>query len=50
MSTKRKPGPPRKVGHPKKAPGDPVHHRLTPKMRVAVLAIVEGGSPLTLKA
>jgi hypothetical protein len=41
MSTKRKPGRPRKVGRPKKAPGDPIDHRLTPKMRVAILAIVE---------
>jgi hypothetical protein len=40
--SKRKPGP-RKVGRPRKAPGEPVDHRLTPKMRVAILAIVEDG-------
>jgi hypothetical protein len=33
----------RKVGRPKKAPGEPVDHRLTPKVRVAILAIVEDG-------
>jgi hypothetical protein len=41
MSTKRKPGRSRKVGRPKKAPGDPVDHRLTPKIQTAILAIVE---------
>jgi hypothetical protein len=39
--SKRGPGRPRKVGRPKKAPGDAVDHRLTPKMRIAILAIVE---------
>jgi hypothetical protein len=33
----------RKVGRPKKKPGEPVDHRLTPKMRVAILAMVEDG-------
>ena len=32
---------PRKRGRPKKTPGEPTDHRLTPKMRVAILAIVE---------
>lgn len=41
MSTKRKPGRPRKRGRPRKQPGELVDHRLTPKMRVAILAIVE---------
>jgi hypothetical protein len=45
MSTKRKPGRPRKVGRPKKALGAPTDHRLTPKMRVAILAIVEDNKP-----
>jgi hypothetical protein len=43
MSKKRGPGRPRKVGRPKKAPGEPTDHRLTPKMRVAIVAIVEDG-------
>jgi hypothetical protein len=37
--TKRK----RKVGRPKKKAGEPVDHRLTPKMRVAIVAMVEDG-------
>jgi|HubBroStandDraft_3_1064219.scaffolds.fasta_scaffold445656_2 hypothetical protein len=41
MSKKRGPGRPRKIGRPKKAPGEPTDHRLTPKMRVAILAIVK---------
>jgi hypothetical protein len=41
--SKRGPGRPRKRGRPKKAPGDPVDHRLTPKIRTAILAIVEDG-------
>jgi hypothetical protein len=41
MSTKRGPGRPRKRGRPRKQPGALVDHRLTPKMRVAILAIVE---------
>jgi hypothetical protein len=41
MSAKRKPSRPRKRGRPRKAPGEPVDHRLTPKIRVAILAIVE---------
>jgi len=45
MSTKRGPGRPRKRGRPKKAPGAPVDHRLTPKIRTAILAIVEDGKP-----
>jgi hypothetical protein len=36
----------RKRGRPRKAPGEPVDHRLTPKMRAAILAIVEGGKTL----
>jgi hypothetical protein len=28
-------------GRPRKAPGEPIDHRLTPTMRVAILAIVE---------
>src|SRR5579883_1056163 len=43
MTKKRGPGRPRKVGRPKKAPGEPTDHRLTPKMRLAILAIVEDG-------
>jgi hypothetical protein len=39
MVTKRK----RKVGRPKKTPGEPVDHRLTPKMRAAIVAMVEDG-------
>jgi hypothetical protein len=39
--SKCKPGRPRKVGRPRKAPGDPVDHKLTPKMQIAILAIVE---------
>jgi len=31
----------RKIGRPRKKPGEPVHHRLTPRMRVAITAIVE---------
>jgi hypothetical protein len=41
MSKKRGPGRRRKIGRPKKAPGEPTDHRLTPKMRVAILAIVK---------
>jgi hypothetical protein len=37
----RGPGRPRKSGRPRKAPGAPVENKLTPKMRVAILAIVE---------
>jgi hypothetical protein len=37
--TKRK----RKVGRPKKKPGEPVDHKLSPKVRIAILAIVEDG-------
>jgi hypothetical protein len=33
----------RKVGRPKKRPGEPVDHRLTPKMRTAIVAMVEDG-------
>jgi hypothetical protein len=33
----------RKVGRPKKKPGEPVEHHLTPKARVAISAIVEDG-------
>jgi hypothetical protein len=32
-----------KRGRPKKAPGAPTDHRLTPKIRIAILAIVEDG-------
>jgi hypothetical protein len=39
--SKHKPGRSRKVGRPKKAPGEPVDHRLTPKIQVAIRAIVE---------
>ena len=41
VSKKRGPGRPRRPERLKKAPGEPVDHRLTPKMRVAILAIVE---------
>jgi hypothetical protein len=37
----RGPGRPRKRGRPRKQPGAPVDHRLTPRMRTAILAIVE---------
>jgi hypothetical protein len=43
--SKRGPGRPRKVGRPKKAPGAPVDNKLTPKMRIAILAIVEDNLP-----
>jgi hypothetical protein len=33
----------RKAGRPKKKPGEPVDHRLTPKMRTAIVAMVEDG-------
>jgi hypothetical protein len=33
----------RKVGRPKKKPGEPVDHRLTPKMRAAIVAMAEDG-------
>jgi hypothetical protein len=33
----------RRVGRPKKKPGEPVDHRLTPKMRIAIVAMVEDG-------
>jgi HEAT repeat protein len=38
---KRGPGRPRKLGRPRKQPGAPVANKLTPKMAVAILAIVE---------
>jgi hypothetical protein len=37
---------PRKPGRPRKAPGEPVDHRLTPKVRIAILAIVEDGKTI----
>jgi hypothetical protein len=37
----RGPGRPKKRGRPRKAPGAPAENKLTPKMRVAILAIVE---------
>src|SRR5258708_6497472 len=43
MSAKRGPGRRRKPGRPRKVPGAPVEHRLTPKVRIAILAIVEDG-------
>jgi hypothetical protein len=43
--TKRAPGRPRKRGRPRKQPGELVDHRLTPKMRIAILAIVEDNKP-----
>jgi hypothetical protein len=39
--SKRKPGRPRKVGRPRKGPSEPVDHRLTPKVAIAIRAIVE---------
>lgn len=33
----------RKVGRPRKKPGEPVDHRLTPRIKVAILAMVEDG-------
>jgi hypothetical protein len=39
----RGPGRPRKRGRPRKVLGAPVDHRLTPKMRIAIMAIVEDG-------
>ena len=33
----------RKVGRPRKKPGAPVEHRLTPKVRDAIIAMVEDG-------
>jgi hypothetical protein len=38
----------RKVGRPRKKPVEPVDHRLTPKMRAAIVAMVEDG--LTVEA
>jgi hypothetical protein len=46
MSTKRGPGRRHKVGRPRKALGAPVDHRLTPKVRIAILAIVEDGKSI----
>jgi hypothetical protein len=43
--SKRGPGRPKKVGRPRKAPGAPVDHKLTPKMRIAIAAIVEDNLP-----
>jgi hypothetical protein len=43
--SKRGPGRPRKVGRPKKAPGAPVDNKLTPRMRIAIAAIVEDNLP-----
>src|ERR1700723_1997484 len=43
MSMKRGPGSPPKRGRPRKQPGELVDHRLTPKMRIAILAVVEDG-------
>jgi hypothetical protein len=40
MSGKRGPGRPRKRGRPRKAPGEPTDHRLTPKIKIAIEAIV----------
>jgi len=37
----RGPGRPRKLGRPRKKPGEPVAHKILPKMQVAILAIVE---------
>jgi hypothetical protein len=37
----------RKVGRPRKKPGEPVQHHLTPKMRKVIAAMVENG--LTLR-
>jgi hypothetical protein len=39
--SKRKTSRPRKRGRPRKAPGEPVDHRLTPKVAIAIRAIVE---------
>jgi hypothetical protein len=36
----------RKVGRPKKKPGEAVDHRLTPKTRTAIVAIVEDGKTI----
>ena len=33
----------RKVGRPKKKSGEPIDHRLTPKVRAAIVAMVEDG-------
>jgi hypothetical protein len=38
-------GRPRKRGRPKKAPGEPVDHKILPKMQVAISAIVEQNMP-----
>lgn len=38
--TKRRPGRPRKRGRPRKAPGAPVEHRLTPRVRATIEAMV----------
>ena len=42
---KRGAGRPRKRGRPRKQPGELVDHRLTPKMRIAILEIVENNTP-----
>jgi hypothetical protein len=39
MVTKRK----RKVGRPKKKPGEPPVHKLSPKVRIAIVTMVEDG-------
>jgi len=43
MVTKRK----RKVGRPKKKPGEPPVHKLSPKVRIAIVAMVEDGLPVS---
>jgi hypothetical protein len=40
MTAKRGPGRPKKRGRPKKPPGAPVDHRLTPRVKAAIAAMV----------
>lgn len=40
----------RKVGRPRKPPGAPVEHTLTPRMRVAIIALVETGKDMDAAA
>ena len=40
----------RKLGRPRKPPGTPVDHKLTPRMRTAIIALVETGKDMEAAA
>ena len=40
----------RKLGRPRKPPGAPVDHKLTPRMRTAIIALVETGKDMEAAA